>query len=394
MRQVLIGIVALALVVGSFGLTGYVLVNGGLTNTYVPAFAEFSNCGQGIRVRGDVKLRGVLVGRIEEIEREVGQNCRITMGIFPDSQDDIPANVGAQIRAKTVFGEKWVELLYPDDPEKARLAEDDVIPDDETIDPLEVETILNTALPLLESVDPEDLAAVLEALNAGFVGHEDAAIRAMEAGIEALRPLNENEGLFNKSLTQLSDTGETLKDVDDDLFAALDKLDLVQRFTIDKEQLIAQNFEKVPRLLDELTLLFSTRFTDITRMVDRGATVIGILAARSEDLDVLLKVLPQFNAAWIRNLNHNCRYRQADDPTLGTSVGDEVPGRCWRVHNLFSESQGHYTKKDRPKPRGSSSSESMTVSGTELEEAGVSASNDLGRLYLPPAELVGGEAKR
>ena len=393
MRQVLIGIVALALVAGSFGVTGYVLVNGGLTNTYIPVYAEFSNCGQGIRVRGDVKLRGVLVGRIEEIHREVGQNCRITMGIFPDNQDDIPANVGAQIRAKTVFGEKWVELLYPTDADKARLAEEDLIPDEQTIDPLEVETILNTALPLLESIDPENLALTLEALNAGFVGHEDAAIRAMKAGIEALRPLNENEGLFNKSLTQLRETGETFKDIDDDLFAALDKLDIVQRFTIDKEQLIAENFDKVPRLLDELTLLFSTRFNDITRMVDRGATVIGILAARSEDLDVLLKVLPQFNAAWIRNLNHTCRYRQGD-PGIDAEVGDKVPGRCWRVHNLLSESQGPYTKKDKPKPDGSSSAESVTVSGAELEEAGVSSSNDLGRLFLPPADLLDRRAER
>jgi virulence factor Mce-like protein len=364
---------------GAVALTGYVLVNGGLTNPRIPASAEFANCGQGLRVRGDVKLRGVLVGVIEEIEKVPNGNCKVTVGLFPGSQQDVPQNVGAQVRAKTVFGEKWVELLYPTEPVSARLGEDDVIPDDLTLDPLEVETILNTALPLLESIDPENLAATLEALSTGFAGHEDAAIRGIEAGIEALRPLNDNEGLLNKGIGQLAESGKVLENVDDDLFAAMDKLDLIQRFTIDKEALIAANFDKVPRLLDELTFLFTSRFTDFTRLVNNGATIVDLLAARTEDVDALLEVLPQFNAKWIRNLGHNCRFRQADGQEPGKTVGDEVPGRCWRVHNILSETQGPYTKKNKPKPGDSSSS--VEVTEVELEELGVDASSAIGRVF-------------
>lgn len=385
MRQVLIGILALALVVGAFGITGYTLVNGGLTRNFVPAYAEFSNCGQGLRVRGDVKLRGVLIGYIEGIETSPGQKCKVTLGIFPDDLHQVPANVGAQIRAKTIFGEKWVELLYPSEPTEERLAEEDLIPSSRTIGPLEVETILNTALPLLRSIDPENLAATLGALSSGFVGHERAAIRATVAGIRALRPLNENEGLLNKGITQLSETGETFQEVDDNLFQALDRLDVIQRFTVDKQALIAENFEKVPRLLDELTFLFTTRFTAIVKMVDRGATVIGILAARNEDLDKLLTVLPQFNAKWIRNLGHNCRHRQATDEP-GKEQGDPVEGRCWRVHNLISESQGAYNKRNKPRPHDG---EEAVVSDAQLEEIGVDPGSDLGRiLYTPSVSSV------
>lgn len=384
MRQVLIGILALALVAGAFGLTGYTLVNGGLTSNYIPAYAEFSNCGQGLRVSGDVKLRGVLVGQIEEIEKTKDQGCKVTLGIFDESRSQVPANVGAQVRAKTVFGEKWVELLYPEQADQARLAKGDTIPDDKTIDPLEVETILDTALPLLRSIDPENLAATLEALNTGFVGHEAAAIRAMKAGNAALKPLNENEGLFNLGITQLKESGKVLSDVDDDLFKALEGIDKIQRFTIDKRDLIHANFEKVPRLLDELTLLFSTRFVDITRLVNSGATVISILAARTEDVDKLLSTLPAFNAAWIRNLNHVCRYRQVTDEP-GKTTGDRVPGRCWRVHNLISESQGAYPKSKRPKD-DNSSTESTTLTEAEAQRFGVDPADDLGQILLGPVE--------
>ena len=389
MRQVLIGILALALVVGAFGVTGFVLVNGGLTRNFTPAFAEFSNCGQGLRVRGDVKLRGVLVGFIEDIDRELGQNCRVMLGLFPDKTEQIPANVGAQIRAKTIFGEKWVELLYPKDSATATIGEDDVIPTSRTIDPLEVETILNTALPLLESIDPENLAATLDALANGFSGHEEAAIRATVSGIRALEPLNENEGLLNKGISQLAESGKVFQDIDDDLFVALEKLDNVQRFTIDKQALIAANFQKVPALLDELQFLFSSRFSDITKLVDRGATVIGILAARTEDLDRLLTVLPEFNSRWIRNLGHTCRHRQPTDEKKANGEtkepGDRVPGRCWRVHNLLSHTQGPYNKRNKPRPHDDDGAAPAVATKADVQELGVSGAIDLGRLMLTPS---------
>ena len=392
LRQVLIGIVALALVAAAFGLTGYTLVNGGLTNSNIPAFAEFSNCGQGLRVRGDVKLRGVLVGVIDGIERTGREQCRVELGLFPDSLDEIPSNVGAQIRAKTVFGEKWVELLYPDSPEKSRLAEEDVITEDRTIDPLEVETILNTALPLLESIDPENLSATLDALSTGFVGHEEAAIRGIESGIKALKPLNDNADLMKKGISQLAEAGETLKNIDNDLFIALDRLDTIQRYTISREDLIAANFDKAPRLLDELTLLFTTRFGDLTRLVNNGATIVDLLAARTDDVDRLLKALPRFNEKWIRNLSHNCRHRQADDPTIGAQVGDEVPGRCWRVHNILSESQGPYAPGEQPKPGDDSGgSSSDGPSDKDLAAAGIDPKDDLGRVL--GASLSSGDAR-
>jgi phospholipid/cholesterol/gamma-HCH transport system substrate-binding protein len=301
-------------------------------------------------VGGDVKLRGVLVGQIGGIERSDQGLCDIRLDINREDRDQIPANVGAQIRAKTIFGEKWVELLYPSQPEEARLTDGSEIPEDRTIDPLEVETILNVALPLLDAIDPEHLAGALDALAGGFVGHEDAAIRGINDGIRALRVMNDNEGLLREGIRQLDESGEVLSDVDDDLLRALDHLDRVNRFTTDNQDLIQTSLDKAPRLLNELSGLFEARFADFTNIVNSGATVVSVLAARSEDLDHLLNVLPRFNSAWIRNLNYVCRYRQATDEP-GKSVGEPVPGRCWGVHNLISESRGAYRNGEGPDSR-------------------------------------------
>jgi phospholipid/cholesterol/gamma-HCH transport system substrate-binding protein len=344
-----VGLIALGLLAGGVALTGLFLT-GSITGPTEHISARFSNCGQGLREGGDVKLRGVLVGQIGAIERSDRGLCDIRLDINRGDTDEIPANVGAQIRAKTIFGEKWVELLYPNEPEEARLSDGAEIPEDRTIDPLEVETILNVALPLLDAIDPEHLAGALDALAGGFVGHEDAAIRGINDGIRALRVMNDNEGLLREGIRQLDESGEVLSNVDDDLLRALDHLDRVNRFTTDNQDLIQTSLDKAPRLLNELSGLFEARFEDFTRIVNSGATVVSVLAARSEDLDHLLNVLPRFNSAWIRNLNFVCRYRQATDEP-GKSVGERVPGRCWGVHNLISESRGAYRDGEGPDSR-------------------------------------------
>ena len=343
---------ALAIGAGAVALTGMMLT-GAIKSKVVNATAVFENCGQGLRVGGDVKLRGVLVGRLESIELRDG-DCRIGLDLFPESVAQIPRNVGAEVRAKTVFGEKWVELMFPEEPEEARIAAGQTISKDETLDPLEVETILNVALPLLDAIDPEHLAGTLEALANGFVGHEDAVIAGIDAGIEALRPFNENEDRLEAGIDQLASSADVFAEVDDDLLDALDNLDDVNRFAVENEALIEENFDKAPELLQELSTLFDTHFLDFTRIVDRGATVIGVLAARSDDLDRLLNVLPKFNSGWIRNLDHQCRYRQATDEP-GKEVGDPVPGRCWRVHNVVSHSRGAYAPGNEPQPQGDGS---------------------------------------
>ncbi|HYO61910.1 MAG TPA: MCE family protein, partial [Actinomycetota bacterium] len=345
------GLLALALLAGAVALTGLTLT-GNLGSNTKNAFAEFENCGQGLREGGDVKLRGVLVGRIGTLERVQEGDCRVRLDLFPESIDQIPANAGAEIRAKTVFGEKWVEMTYPADPDDTAIAAGDVIPKDRTLDPLEVETILNTGLPLLEAIDPENLSAALEALAEGFGGQEDEAVRAIRAGIRALEPMNEDKELLAEGIRQLDESSDVLDEVDEDLIAALDNLDSVNRFTVENASLIDENLERAPILLDERSRLFETRCADLTTLVDRGATVIGIISARTSDLEKLLEVLPQFNSRWIRNLTPACPYRQATTEP-GASVGDRVPGRCWRVHNIISHSQGAYGPGDdqRPNPR-------------------------------------------
>ncbi len=373
-RNALIGLLALMLAGGLVVLTGAFLT-GSVRAATTPVYAEFNNCGQGLHEGGDVKLRGVLVGRIGALLHTPESPCRIRLDLQPDILAQIPRNAGAQIRAKTVFGEKWVELLFPPDPLDERIREDDTIHKGRTIDPLEVEEILTTALPLLEAIDPEALAGALEALASGFVGQEDDIIAAVEDGLKALRPLNRDEPLVNEGLTQLNESARILSEVDDDLFAALQQLDRVNVFTTANTDLITENLRKTPKLLGELSTLFQVRLIDLVKLANEGATVISLVAARADDVDALLSALPAFSSAWIRNLNADCPVRQATTEP-GLSKGDPIPGRCWRVHNIVSESQGAYAPGEEPMPG--------VVGLADYAASGFEVTSALGRILYAP----------
>src|SRR5687768_11527534 len=63
----------------------------------------------------DVKVRGLLVGRVKEVS-STGDGARLQLAINKDKVELIPAEVSARLLPKTLFGEKYVALVPPEEP--------------------------------------------------------------------------------------------------------------------------------------------------------------------------------------------------------------------------------------------------------------------------------------
>ncbi len=63
----------------------------------------------------DVKLRGIIVGDVRSITTD-GRTASIGLALDEDEVGLIPANVRARLLPKTLFGEKYVDLVLPPDP--------------------------------------------------------------------------------------------------------------------------------------------------------------------------------------------------------------------------------------------------------------------------------------
>jgi phospholipid/cholesterol/gamma-HCH transport system substrate-binding protein len=113
---------ALALVVV---IIGFIYATMGAFNksfsSVVPVTLVSDRAGLVMEVGAKVKLRGVQVGEVGTITGG-DTPVKLRLNLFPDQVKFIPANVSARIQATTIFGAKYVELVYPPDPSAKRLA--------------------------------------------------------------------------------------------------------------------------------------------------------------------------------------------------------------------------------------------------------------------------------
>src|SRR4051812_20869893 len=93
----------------------------GTLRSEVPVTLTSDRAGLVMETNAKVKLRGMQVGRVAAITGGK-EPVVLKLEIDKDQINYIPANVEAQIRATTVFGAKFVDLVYPDDPSSQRLA--------------------------------------------------------------------------------------------------------------------------------------------------------------------------------------------------------------------------------------------------------------------------------
>lgn len=133
----------------------------------VPITISASKTGLQLPKNADVKLRGIRVGRVDDVKL-ADSGVKLDVEMFPSELPNVPADVSALIVPKTLFGEKYVSLQIPKNASQATLSAGDEISKAEV--PIEVETVLNDIYPLLETVQPADLSYTLSAMAKALDG--------------------------------------------------------------------------------------------------------------------------------------------------------------------------------------------------------------------------------
>lgn len=372
----IIGGVAVALMIGSFYVT-WAFLNRSF-DSGIPVRAVFSapGVGQQLPVGGDVKVRGALVGRISEITLQSNGEAVVEFRLEPDLR--IPIESAAEIRSKTVFGQKWIELLPTTPSAPPYLGPGDTIPDSKTREPLELERTLQLADDLLVAVPAEDLATVFEALADGFAGHEANARKAMDEGLIALRAVNASAGDLDLSLRQLSEFSAWLDENDETILDFMDGLDSANRALVGAAPEFKSSIQSVPTFLNDLARFQESIETDLGRLVEDGATLAEIIAARSARLGDLVRNLEAFTTVWNSGLSQPCEGPFESDMT------------CWQIYIPPGlESRGLYETGESPlindqvDPNGADASPGIAATARELP-------SDLARvLHAPILEQLG-----
>jgi phospholipid/cholesterol/gamma-HCH transport system substrate-binding protein len=187
--------------------------------SYTPVTLNSDRAGLVMEVGAKVKLRGVQVGEVGAV---TGGKDPITLklNIFRDQAKFIPANVGARIEATTIFGAKYVELIYPSDPSPKRLQAGAVLPSDNVS--TEVNTVFENLVGLLDQVDPAKLNAILSALAEGVRGQGQRIGEATSDLNQVLLALNPRSETIRADFRSLKGFADTYSDAAQNILATLD----------------------------------------------------------------------------------------------------------------------------------------------------------------------------
>ena len=196
---------------------------------------EADQIGNQLSPPSDVKLRGLVVGEARAVS-STGDGAEIDLALDPEHIDLIPANVQARLLPKTLFGEKYVDLVVPEDPAGDRLAEGDVIPQDRSETARETEEALNSLLPLLEALHPDQLSITLNALSDALRGRGDRIGENLVLVEGYLREFNPEIPALGENFAGLADFADNLEATTPDLVRVLDNLSFVNRSLVDQQE--------------------------------------------------------------------------------------------------------------------------------------------------------------
>ncbi len=114
--------------------------------------------------------------------------AKLTLDVNPRYIEYIPANVAAEIRATTVFGNKYISFSSPENPSAQRISAHDVI--DASAVTTEFNTLFETVTSIAEQVDPIKLNQTLTATAEALTGLGERFGESLENGNRILDDLN------------------------------------------------------------------------------------------------------------------------------------------------------------------------------------------------------------
>ncbi|MFI7606259.1 MCE family protein [Micromonospora sp. NPDC049366] len=186
----------------------------------------------------DVKVRGVPVGEVRSV-RSGGDGALLRLALNPERTGRIPADVTARLLPKTLFGERYVELVPPAGGGTGPIRDGAVIDQDRSSTAVELERVLDEALPLLQSIRPDQLAATLGALAAALDGRGERLGANVERLGAYLRELNPAMPTIEEDVRRLATVLDSYDAALPDLLALLRDVTTTARTVTDQRTQLA-----------------------------------------------------------------------------------------------------------------------------------------------------------
>jgi phospholipid/cholesterol/gamma-HCH transport system substrate-binding protein len=233
----------------------------------------------------DVKLRGVIVGRVSDITA-AGGDAQIHLALDRSLSATIPAQIEAYVVPKTLFGEKYVDLRPVASAGGAAITAGARI--QQGAMPAEVERLLNDAYPLLTAIRPEKLSYLLTAVSDALGGQGKnlgETLTSLEEYLVKLAPLSDDIVEDIKALGQVSQTyANAMPEIGD----LLDNAVVTANTVVAKQSQLKQLFTSVDSLSATADDFLDKYGDDLITLATESRPTLDLLAKYSPTLPCVL----------------------------------------------------------------------------------------------------------
>jgi virulence factor Mce-like protein len=343
-----------------------------------------------------VKLRGLIVGEVRDIAL-TPTGTRLGLALEPDRIDLIPANVRARILPKTLFGERYVDLVTVESPAPAIRA-GDVITANRSSVAIELETVLDNLEPLLTTVRPATLASTLNAMATTFDGRGEQLGANLERLGDYLEAINPKLPVIQADTKMLATTLDTYADLTPDLMRLTEALRTTNRTIVEKDQQLAAFFVSTAGLAGETAGFLRDNEDRIIRVGRVSRPTAELLARYAPTYpcvtEGLVGWLPRVNEVFSQGSFHitlevvppRKAYGTDEAPRWGEKSGPNCYSLPRPPHSQANPGKGHhFADGTRPADSGSSgTAQEQALVGGLLSRDGTSEPSGIQTLLAGP----------
>jgi phospholipid/cholesterol/gamma-HCH transport system substrate-binding protein len=316
------------------GFTGWlVIVMGNISfearETYTAEFADV----QGLLVNDDVKISGVTLGKVTDIDHLPGGIAEVTFTVREDIE--IPTDSEIVVRWRDVFGLRF--LYVEPGASEAVASPGDTFPLEQTRAPADLGSMLQRLTPFIRALEPDLQNQVLEALAEGLVGREEEVRSLIARGGELTQSLATREQEIESLLTNSATVLEAYAQREEQLRGLLDSFAEVSATLSARNDEIEDAIVGLADGQEELRRFVEANEDEVRATLDALEDVTDVTSQQRADLARTLETAPHGFVAYhlISRTGQWFNIR-----AVGVSVADDV---------ITSERGAEY-----PRPDGSS----------------------------------------
>ena len=286
---------------------------------------SFAAAGQGLLSGSDVKVRGVNIGEVSSIEL-VENRALITMRI--NDGRDIPADSQAVIRPKTLFGEKFVDIIPGDAELTGPYLEDAAVAEDcpgdlpcitDTLGGFELEQVLADTYPVLQAIDPAELAVVIDELANAGDGLGGTVNRTIVNSATLAELSASNDAEFRQFTSDLALLSESLDELAPELLRGARDLNVALPSLNARSEELNVALVQLGRLSGDLADILENNVEFTENALTNGSKTLQLLFDKRNKIQPLLLGLEQYTSTLAEAIRI-----EAEDGTLMAAVKNLV----------------------------------------------------------------------